>query len=96
MVKLFIIFIVELFKSAVYVLKHIIKPKVDITPGIFIVETDLRSDIEITLISLLICLTPGSVVMEVTPDHKILYVHALNLPESKESVLQAKMFLKKR
>ena len=94
-VKLFLIFIYELIKSAILVMKHILRPKMIVQPGIFAVETDLKTDVEITLLSLLICLTPGSVVMEVTPDHKILYVHALHMPESKESVLKSKVIFEK-
>ncbi|MDQ0091198.1 multicomponent Na+:H+ antiporter subunit E [Paenibacillus anaericanus] len=93
--KLFIIFIHELNISAVMVMKHVLRPKIDVKPGIFKVETDLEGDLEITLLSLLICLTPGSVVMEITPDSKVLYVHGLNMPESKESVLKSKSVFEK-
>ncbi|REK74228.1 Na+/H+ antiporter subunit E [Paenibacillus paeoniae] len=87
--KLFILFIHELNISAMAVMKHVLRPKIDVKPGIFKVETDLEGDLEITLLSLLICLTPGSVIMEVTPDSKAMYVHGLNMPESKESVLKS-------
>lgn len=93
--KLFILFIHELNISAVMVMKHVLRPKIDVKPGIFKVETDLEGDLEITLLSLLICLTPGSVVMEITPDSKVLYVHGLNMPESKESVLKSKSVFEK-
>ncbi|RJE83889.1 Na+/H+ antiporter subunit E [Paenibacillus sp. 1011MAR3C5] len=93
--KLFILFIHELNTSAVAVMKHVLRPKIDVKPGIFKVETDLEGDLEITLLSLLICLTPGSVVMEVTPDSKVLYIHGLNMPESKESVLKSKSVFEK-
>ncbi|MBP1904861.1 multicomponent Na+:H+ antiporter subunit E [Paenibacillus turicensis] len=87
--KLFIIFIHELITSSMMVMKHVLRPKVDVTPGIFKAETDLEGSLEVTLLSLLICLTPGSVVMELTPDSKILYIHGLNLPESKDSVIKS-------
>ncbi|GGH36149.1 Na+/H+ antiporter subunit E [Paenibacillus segetis] len=93
--KLFILFIHELNISAMMVMKHVLRPKIDVKPGIFKVETDLEGDLEITLLSLLICLTPGSVVMEVTPDSKALYIHGLNMPESKESVLKSKSVFEK-
>lgn len=93
--KLFIIFIHELATSSLMVMKHVLRPKLDVKPGIFKVETDLEGDLEITLLSLLICLTPGSVVMEITPDEKVLYVHGLNMPESKDSVLKSKLVFEK-
>jgi multicomponent Na+:H+ antiporter subunit E len=93
--KLFVIFIHELITSSMMVMKHVLRPKVDVKPGIFKVETDLEGDLEITLLSLLICLTPGSVVMDITPDAKTLYIHGLNMPESKESVLKSKSVFEK-
>src|SRR5690606_27391502 len=69
-IKLFLVFIRELLESAVFVMRKILSPKLNLTPGIFRLETDLESDIEITLISMLITLTPGSVVMEISPDRK--------------------------
>lgn len=93
--KLFVIFIHELITSSMMVMKHVLRPKIDVKPGIFKVETDLEGDLEITLLSLLICLTPGSVVMDITPDAKTLYIHGLNMPESKESVLKSKSVFEK-
>jgi multicomponent Na+:H+ antiporter subunit E len=93
--KLFVLFIHELNTSAMMVMKHVLRPKIDVKPGIFKVETDLEGDLEITLLSLLICLTPGSVIMEVTPDSKVLYVHGLNMPESRDSVLKSKSVFEK-
>ncbi|HAM80575.1 Na+/H+ antiporter subunit E [Ornithinibacillus bavariensis] len=89
--KLFYVFGRELLSSAVVVIKQILRPKINVTPGIFRIDTDLEGDVEITLLSLLICLTPGSVVMEVTPDGKSLYVHAMDIPESKNSVLKSQV-----
>ncbi|WP_018752917.1 Na+/H+ antiporter subunit E [Paenibacillus sanguinis] len=87
--KLFIIFIHELITSSMMVMKHVLRRKIEVTPGIFKVRTDLEGSLEVTLLSLLICLTPGSVVMELTSDSKELYIHGLNLPESKESVIKS-------
>ncbi|WP_068784559.1 Na+/H+ antiporter subunit E [Paenibacillus phocaensis] len=93
--KLLIIFIHELITSSMMVMKHVLRSKVDVKPGIFKVETDLEGDLEITLLSLLICLTPGSVVMDITPDAKTLYIHGLNMPESKDAVIKSKSVFEK-
>mgnify|MGYP001170023061 FL=1 len=87
--KLVYVFVRELISSAITVIRQVLRPKINITPGIFRIDTDLKGDVEITLLSLLICLTPGSVVMEVTPDYKSLYVHAMDIPDSKNSVLKS-------
>lgn len=93
--KLFVIFIHELITSSMMVMKHVLRPKLDVKPGIFKVETDLEGSLEITLLSLLICLTPGSVVMEVSGDSKVLYIHGLDMPDSKRSVIKSKTIFEK-
>ena len=93
--KLLLIFIWELIQSSVLVLKQILSPRLKIQPGIFRYETVLRSDLEITMISLLLTLTPGSVVMEVSPEGNVLYVHAMDVENERGAILsQLKNFEK--
>ncbi|MGI6119495.1 MAG: Na+/H+ antiporter subunit E [Desulfosporosinus sp.] len=89
-VRLFLIFIYELCTSSILVIRKIIQPKINIKPGIYQLETSLQGDVEVTLLALLITLTPGSVVMEISADNKILYVHAMDFPEVSDAVLQSK------
>ena len=86
-IKLLLIFIRELTQSSVIVLKQILSPKLKIKPGIFKYETVLKSDVEVTMLSLLLTLTPGSVVMEVSPEGNVLYIHAMDVEESKDALL---------
>ncbi|MBU8880392.1 Na+/H+ antiporter subunit E [Bacillus sp. FJAT-29790] len=89
--NLFLLFIQESISSSIDIIREVIRPKINVTPGIFRMETDLEGDLEITLLALLLTLTPGSVVMEVSPDNKVFYLHALNLPESKNAVFQSQV-----
>lgn len=93
--KLLLVFLSESVASSIYVIRQVIRPKVNVTPGIFKIETELSSDLEVTLLALLLTLTPGSVVMEVMPDKKTFYVHALNLPASIDAVEQSKVKFEK-
>lgn len=88
--RLFVVFIHELFTSSIEVVMQVIRPKLDITPGIFTLETDLEGELEISLLSFLLCLTPGSVVVEVSDDNKVFYVHGLDIPTSSDSLLKSK------
>ena len=93
--KLLLIFNSELIQSSVLVLKQILSPRLKIQPGIFRHETVLSSDLEITMISLLLTLTPGSVVMEVSPEGNVLYVHAMDVESERGAILsQLKNFEK--
>lgn len=87
--RLFLVFLRELFTSSILVIRQVIRPKINITPGIFTLETDLEGDVEVTLLALLITLTPGSVVMEMTEDGKVFYVHAMDIPASSDAVLKS-------
>jgi multicomponent Na+:H+ antiporter subunit E len=87
--KLISIFVWELIISSLLVLRQICSPKLNITPGIFTYKTALQGEGEITTLALLLTLTPGSVVMEVSPDGKLFYIHAMDIEKSKISVLRS-------
>lgn len=85
-IKLVMLFMKELWLANVQVFMLIIKPKLDIQPAIFRYPTRLTNDWEITLLSSLITLTPGTVVMNVSEDKKTLYVHTLHVDDIEEAV----------
>ena len=86
LLKLVFLFIQELISSSFAVLKQVLDPKLNITPGIFTYETNLTGDYEVTALALLLTLTPGSVVMEVSEDGKTFYIHAMDIKKSKSEI----------
>lgn len=89
-IRLICIFAYEIFVSSIMVIRKIIQPKMDIKPGIIATKTDLETDIEVTLLAMLITFTPGSVVMEISSDNKVLYFHTIDIPDISNAVLQSK------
>lgn len=87
--KLVLLFTQELLLSSFSVLKQVLDPKLNITPGIFTYETRLQGDWQITALALLLTLTPGSVVMEVSEDGRVFYIHAMDIEQSKETVIRS-------
>ena len=85
-VNLIYIFTRELILSNISVLKVILSPRLNIKPGIFAFPTELEKDWEITVLSNLITLTPGTLVVEVSEDNKILYVHAMNIDDADDAI----------
>ncbi|WP_100406712.1 Na+/H+ antiporter subunit E [Bacillus solitudinis] len=85
-IKLILLFFKELFLSNVTVVKHVLSPKLNIKPGIFALETDLKTDWEITLLSSLITLTPGTLVVDISEDQRTLYIHAMNIEDIEVSI----------
>src|SRR5699024_2394503 len=88
-IRLVLLFISELFQSGFMVMKHILSPKIDLKPGIFRYKTDLKGEWEVSTLALLLTLTPGSVVMEVTPEGNVFYIHAMDIEKYKGDLLRS-------
>lgn len=89
LIKLLLIFNWEILQSSMHVIRHILSPKIQIRPGIFKYETELRGEWEIPALSLLLTLTPGSVVLEVTPEGDAFYIHAMDVEQSKDNLIRS-------
>ena len=85
-ISLILLFFKELLMSSIQVLRIVIKPKMNLKPAIFELETELEQDWEITLLSALITLTPGTLVVGISNDQKRLYIHALDFDDIDEAV----------
>lgn len=90
LLKLIFIFLSELIKSNIAVLKVILSPKLTMRPGIFSLETELKKDWEIAILANLITLTPGTLVIEVSEDNKTLYIHAMDISDVEQAKLDIK------
>ena len=56
-------------------------------PGLVTYETTLKQDWAITLLTLLIMLTPGSVVLRLSPDGQRFFIHAIDVSEREKKIL---------
>jgi multicomponent Na+:H+ antiporter subunit E len=70
-------FLRDLVLANLRLARDVVSPRHNIRPGIIAVPLDATSDSEILLLAALINLTPGSVTLDVSPDRKTLYVHAM-------------------
>ena len=87
--QLVLLFIKELLLSSYSVLRQVLTPNLNITPGIFTYKTQLKGDWEITVLALLLTLTPGSVVMEVSEEGNVFYIHAMDMEQTKKEVIRS-------
>ncbi|QOS78646.1 Na+/H+ antiporter subunit E [Paenibacillus sp. JNUCC31] len=83
-IKLIALLLKELVRASIEVIRQIVKPKLDIRPGIFSYQTQLSSDWEVTLLCLMISLTPGSLPLEVSGNQRKLYIHALDIKDEQK------------
>lgn len=84
--KLVLLFFKELILSNISVLQVILRPKLNLQPMIFALPTDLEHDWEITLLSSLITLTPGTMVLYVSDDQRTLYIHAIDVDDVDDAI----------
>ncbi|TMW73895.1 Na+/H+ antiporter subunit E [Alteribacter natronophilus] len=86
LVKLILLFIYKLIEANIDVIRIILRPKLNIEPGIIAVPTRLETEWEVTLLSTLISLTPGTLSMYFSPDAKTIYVHAIHVPDKDKAI----------
>jgi multicomponent Na+:H+ antiporter subunit E len=73
----FFYFLKEMVVSSLRVAYDVVTPPIYSRPGVIKVPIEARTDLEITLLANLITLTPGTLTLDVAPDRKSLYVHAM-------------------
>lgn len=77
LVSLLIFILVELIKSSALVAWDVITPKNLSEPKILDIDLTCKHDMEITLLSSLISLTPGTLTIDLSDDKKQLKIHAM-------------------
>lgn len=75
---LFLSFLKELAISAYTVARTVLSPRMPIDPALIEYPLRLTRDFEITLLSNLITLTPGTMTVDVSTDRKTLLIHVLD------------------
>lgn len=86
--RLALVFLGELLVSSARVAWDVVTPRNRARPGIVAVPIEARGDLEITLLANLISLTPGTLALDISPDGRTLYVHAMFV-DSREAVIDS-------
>lgn len=74
-------FVWELVLANLKVARDVLLPVKRLRPAIVAVPLDLKTEWQITLLSILITLTPGTLSLDVSTDRKILFIHAMHVPD---------------
>ena len=85
-IVLLFVFIRELIIANFIVIAQVLRPKLNIKPGIIAIPTILENDLQVTLLANMISLTPGTLSMEVSPDNKIIYVHVFHIDDEEKII----------
>lgn len=89
-------FFYDMLRANVEVTREIMTPNLNMTPGIIAYRHNLKSDFEITLLTNLIALTPGTMVLKISEDKKIIYIHGLYLEDKEKFIERLKNGLEKK
>lgn len=71
----------ELTKANIRVAYDVLTPAHNMRPGVIAIPLDAETDAEITMLALIITLTPGTLSLDVSSDRRILYVHAMYIDD---------------
>lgn len=85
-IVLTLVFIREMVIANLQLFKIILTPKIDIHPGFFAYPCDLEEEWEVSLLAALISLTPGTVIVAISDDTSVLYIHGIDLTDADETI----------
>ena len=94
-VGFFFFFLYEMLKANWQVAYEVMTSHLHMKPGIVKIELEAKTDLEITLLSNLISLTPGTLVVDVSDDKKVMYVHGMYLQDKVKFIESIKLGLEK-
>jgi multicomponent Na+:H+ antiporter subunit E len=81
-----VFYLAELVWSSIQVAVDVCRPRLDMCPGVVGLPLRARTDAEITVLANLISLTPGTLSLDLSPDRRVLYVHAMDLDEGPDAL----------
>lgn len=94
-IKFMLIFIWEILVANIRVAHDVITPYSRARPSVIAVPLDCKTDIEITLLVIIISLTPGTLALEVSDDRKTIYLHAMFGTDKKNLIANIKYLFEK-
>lgn len=86
----FLYFLFEMIKANIQVAFDVITPRFFMQPGIINYPMDAKTDFEINMLSTVIALTPGTLVMDVSQDKKVIYIHVMYLRDKEKFIREFK------
>jgi multicomponent K+:H+ antiporter subunit E len=90
MIKFFFVVMYDIVVANIAVARLILGPNSSLNPGFLEVHLDIVHPLGISVLASTISLTPGTVSSDLSPDRKILIVHALHIIDEKTEIQEIK------
>lgn len=95
-VSLLFYFLYQMVKANLQVAYDVMTPKYFMKPGIVRYPMSANTEFEINLLTMMISLTPGTLILAISEDKKILYIHVMYLNDPDTFVNETKNGLERR
>lgn len=86
-VKFLAVYLYQLVTSSISTINYILFKAKRINPGLVAYETKLTSDWEVTFLTILIIITPGSTVLRISKQKQKFFIHAIDISEKEKQKL---------
>lgn len=71
----------SIVKANIDVARIVLRPRLNINPGIIAIPLDVKSEAGITLLANLVTLTPGTVSLDISSNRDTIYVHCIDIQD---------------
>lgn len=89
-------FLYEMIKANIQVAYDVMTPKYFMRPGVVRYPMDAETEMEINILSMMISLTPGTLILDISEDRKTIYIHVMYLQDPESFVKATKEGLERR
>lgn len=89
-------FLKEMLLANLRVAYDVITPTYYMRPAVVAIPLEAKTDVEITLLAMVITLTPGTLSLDVSTDRKVLYIHAMFAADPEELRREIKQGFERR
>lgn len=89
-VRFILIFSWEILVANLRVAHDVLTPGFRSKPGVIAIPLNCKRDIEITALAIVLSLTPGTLALDVSPDKKFLYIHAMFILDKEKLIKEIK------
>lgn len=96
LVSFFFFMFWEIVKANLVTVKESLYAKSKLKPAIIKIPLMVETDIEISLLATLVSVTPGTLVMDISDDKKVMYLHVMHLESKEDFVDEVKNKFEKR
>ncbi|PNZ17873.1 Na+/H+ antiporter subunit E, partial [Staphylococcus succinus] len=82
-----VVYLYQLITSSITTINYILFKTKDLNPGLVTYETKLDSDWEVSFLTILIIITPGSTVIRISKKKQKFFIHAIDVSDKEKQKL---------